>query len=94
MDAVMDSLRVIIFQEGKSWVAQAIEVDVCASGNNITEVKQRFLQTLHAELKFGALANVGPAPDRFRRMWDEDRAHQIDHAKRDGGGSVEFDIAA
>lgn len=77
MDArTADTLRVVVFKDGDMYVAQCLEYDICAQGQDLDTVEQRFLDTLDAE-RFVAkqngrsLQDIGQAPKQFFTMWEE-----------------------
>lgn len=71
------SLRVAVFAEGDTWLAQALELDVCAQGASPDEVKERIVDTLDCELSLASEAGenpfetIGPAPQQFFAMWEQ-----------------------
>lgn len=66
-------LRVVVFREGDSWIAQCLEHDICSQASSVTELHTRFVRTLFAnvavciELGREPLQGIGAAP---RRYWD------------------------
>jgi hypothetical protein len=75
-----NDIRVMILTDDGSHFAQGIEVDYCAQGNSVDDVKRRFaeglLATLRSNVKKGVINNVLlPAPaeehERFAetRLW-------------------------
>jgi hypothetical protein len=72
------TIRVVAFKEGDHFVAQALEVDVCAQGRTLDEAHSRLLMTIKSEeadaLAEGrTLMDIGPAPHPFHLLFrDED----------------------
>jgi hypothetical protein len=70
------TIRVIVFKEDGQWVAQCLEVDVCAQADDLDMLSERLMVTLKAELKESLerngkpFAGIDPAPKRFHMMWD------------------------
>lgn len=69
------TIRVITFKEGDLFVAQALEVDVCAQGKTIEEANKRLVALLHMEEQEAkangrTLFDVGPAPHPFHVLYD------------------------
>lgn len=88
-----ESLRVIIFRDGNTWIAQALEIDICVQGDNLPAVKAHFLATLRAEVASGDIKKIGPAPSEFQEMWGR-RSDFTWHSNKDNGVPVELAIAA
>lgn len=65
-------MRVLMFNEGDQWVAQAIEHDICASGRTQEEAQFHFELTVQAEMQEGdgVLDAIPPAPQDYADMWD------------------------
>lgn len=69
------TIRVITFKEGDLFVAQALEVDVCAQGKTAEEANKRLVALLHMEEREAkangrTLFDVGPAPHPFHVLYD------------------------
>ncbi len=71
-------LRVLFFREPhdpKTWVAQALEHDIAAYGENVEQAKIAFERTLSGYLTMATrraeapFATLGPAPDGFWDIW-------------------------
>jgi hypothetical protein len=81
----VETIRVIAFQDSGMWVAQCLEYDIGAQAADLDTLRDRLEATLRAEYLESMerhkkpFAGIGPAPDRFHRMWDR-RAHSIDFA--------------
>jgi hypothetical protein len=72
------NIRVIVFQEGDAWLAQALEHDIGAQAPTLDALQHRLALTLEAELEeslrrtgkpFGGIA---PAPEHFQKQWVTD----------------------
>ncbi len=74
----METVRVITFREGDMFVAQALEVDVCAQGKTPDEANRRLVATLREEDRLAKAENrsvydIGPAPHPFHVMYDNNQ---------------------
>ncbi|KAB2943963.1 MAG: hypothetical protein K8F92_04355 [Hyphomicrobium sp.] len=88
-----DSLRVIVFKEGDVWIAQGLEIDICAQGPDLKAVKERFLVTLRSEIEHGDPSSIGPGPDEFFSLWAK-RSDFVNKLRERGGMPVEIAVAA
>ena len=70
------SVRVLVIQEGDTWVAQALEYDIGAQAPDLDCLKRRFEMTVDVELDesvrrtgipFGGLSS---APSYYHEMWE------------------------
>lgn len=91
-------LRVVVFEEGDIWLAQGLERDICVQGANLEALKERFLDTIQAEMHIvgnGDLSHVGPAPNQYFTMWNERSAFTV-QVQLDGhaDGHVELALCA
>ena len=74
-----ESIRVVVLKEGDSFIAQCLEVDICAAAQDIDELDTLLAMTLRAEfLNLGGTEDdpfpgVGPAPEYFQGLWDKCR---------------------
>lgn len=94
MANTLDVLRVIVFKEGNLWIAQGLELDICAQGPDLTTVKSRFLATLRIECETGnPVESIGPSPERFQSLWDK-RSDFVNRILERGGIPVELAVAA
>lgn len=64
------TIHVAIFQENNLWVAQALEHDVCAQGENKAMAVYELLRLVHAYMDIGTLVTLPPAPDFY---WERQR---------------------
>ena len=97
-----DKFRVIVFQDGGSWVAQCLEYDIGAQARDLEELQDRFELAFNLELKKsieknGApFAGIAPAPQYVQDMWEkrsgEFRPTRMPKIKEDGP-QVTFDMA-
>ena len=101
MKSQTENLRVVVFAEGEAWIAQALELDVCAQGANPDEARERFLDTLDCELSMALDAgedpteSIGAAPKQFFSMWDQRSAFSsIATLDRGDDGRVELALCA
>lgn len=70
------TIRVVTFKEGDFFVAQALEVDVCAQGRTMDEANRRLILTLKAEesdaeAEGRTLWDIGPAPRPFHVLFQD-----------------------
>lgn len=69
------TIRVVTFKEGELFVAQALEVDICAQGRTMEEANKRLVATMRAEEEEAkangrSLLDIGPAPHPFHVLYD------------------------
>jgi hypothetical protein len=76
MEAISDTIRVIVFQDTGTWVAQCLEYDIGAQAPDLDTLRDRLEATLKAEFLESVdrhkkpFAGIDPAPERFHRMWE------------------------
>lgn len=76
-------LSVVLFKEGDSWVAQALEHDLAAQGPSIELAQRAFLHALAGQFKLDfqknrqPLVHLPPAPMRYWHAWDQASAKQL-----------------
>jgi hypothetical protein len=75
-------LRYLVFNDHGVWIAQGLELDICAQGASLEAAARRFEATVREEMKErradgNAVENIGEAPQRFFAMWN-----QCDDGKR------------
>jgi hypothetical protein len=68
------TIRVVAFREGDLYVAQALEVDVCAQGRTAEEAMSNLRATLRVEAEEAlasgrTILDIGPAPHAFYVMF-------------------------
>jgi hypothetical protein len=63
----MQQVRIVAFQEGDFWIAQCLEVDICAQANDFSTLSERIEVAIEAEKP---LEKLPQAPDRFFKMWE------------------------
>lgn len=72
-------IRVIFFQEGPCWVAQALECDIATSGPTIEETARRIVSMIAGTRDFTAkhhgapFVGLDPAPGKFFIMFEKGR---------------------
>lgn len=69
------TIRIVLFEDGGHFVAQALEVDVAAQGRTVEEARARLHVALCAEademaLEGRNLLDLGPAPAPFHALYD------------------------
>lgn|SRR4051812_25985735 len=85
MDITSDgvNLRILMFQDNGTWVAQCLEFDIGAQADDIDTLNDRLVVTLKAELKESIertgkpFEGIEPAPERFQIMWER-RVRSVD----------------
>ena len=83
------SLRVVIFHEQETWVAQCLEHDLCTQAADLTALQRRLRATLHAAAGRD-LASLPAAPAHFIAMWER-RASTFDTTMKADG--IAYDLA-
>lgn len=72
-------LRAVAFREsnGKSlvWIGQCLEIDICAQGATLAELRERLRETVEAEIFVARkldldVFDIPPAPDKFFKMFN------------------------
>ena len=66
---MQNTLRVIVFHEGESWIAQCLEHDICVQAPDLGTLRRRLDMTLHLERENIHL--VEPAPEHYLKLWLE-----------------------
>lgn len=67
----------------EGWVAQCLEYDLVAQGNNLKEVRQRLCRTMFGQMlvdiKHGRepLGGIGPAPQEYCEKFNEQFAEAV-----------------
>ncbi|MES1197370.1 MAG: hypothetical protein ABUL55_01985 [Pseudomonadota bacterium] len=70
-------INAIAFQQGDVWIIQGVELDIVARATNVADAPQAFLRAIlqnaiiSEELGKRPLEGIKPAPERFRRMFEE-----------------------
>lgn len=71
-----DTIRVIAYREGDTWVAQCLEYDISAQGADFETAKRRLAATVNCEAQYTrekhgeAFKGIEPAPSIFAAMFD------------------------
>jgi hypothetical protein len=69
-------IRVVFFWDGGRVFAQALEVDICASGASLDEAQSNFMLAASLDRDLGMARNgkpfggIEPAPKHFFEMWE------------------------
>ena len=68
-------IRFIVFRDEQIWVAQGLEVDICAQADSAEGAAELFGATVRCESKEmaaegGSLSDIGKAPDAFFELWN------------------------
>jgi len=65
-----DTIRVIFYQDGEKWLAQAIEHDICVQADKLDDLYGRFEVAVRLECdETGSLDHIPSAPDHFEQLW-------------------------
>ena len=72
MSTTQDSLRVVIYRDGDSWLAQCLEHDICAQATDIETLYSRLDVAILAEREAGNgdLSGIEKAPEHFFKKWE------------------------
>lgn len=76
-------IRVVIFEEDKSWVAQCLEYDIGAQASDIQTLEHYLSLTLKLELEESLrvtgkpFGGIDPAPKQYHDMWDKFSNNQL-----------------
>lgn len=71
----MTDIRTVTFKDGKHWIVQGLEHDICAAGETIEEANRRFDIAVHYEAQEpGGLERLPQAPQKFWDMLAEQEA--------------------
>lgn len=93
MTAESGRIRVVVFWEGDTVFAQALEYDVCAQGKDLDDAQSNFMlafdldRRLSEKLTGKPFGNIDPAPRHFFDMWEKrsrktaSTHHTIDHTE-------------
>ncbi|QBR71696.1 hypothetical protein CU048_10860 [Beijerinckiaceae bacterium] len=83
----LQSVRVVILNDGGQWIAQCLEHDICAMANNLDTLQSRLEVAIEAELELCKsegrdLSSLPQAPAHFFTLWDKrsnfDKSEMID----------------
>ena len=69
-------MRVLVYQDGESVCAQALDVDVMSSGSDYNQAITRLQGTMIAEMAEPGYGQIGPAPQQFQDHWAQARLVQ------------------
>lgn len=69
--------RYIVFLDAhsKKWIAQGLEVDICAQGDTEQLARSNFKASVFLEagdVDDGDVFKIGPAPKKFFDLWEQD----------------------
>jgi hypothetical protein len=78
-----DKLRIVVFKDGDTYVAQALEHDICTQAPDMKSLRRRMDALVDAERASGKAAfdSIAPAPKHYFDMWDGRwgaTAHEVD----------------
>jgi hypothetical protein len=62
-----EELKVVVFKEADTWVAQCLDHNVCVQGPDLETVHARMHVALTVEENLGSLPS---APEHFFKLWD------------------------
>jgi hypothetical protein len=82
MTAQKIELRVLVYKDGKQWVARCLEHDLVARASSKEQVAARFVNTLGAavtasrRLRLEPFEGIPCSPRRYFDLWDELVGHE------------------
>ncbi len=66
----MSLINAVLFKEGRVWIAQGIERDLCVQGRSAYDAMDLFADVVWLEAKEkGGVERIAPAPKSIRDMW-------------------------
>lgn len=71
------TISAVAFEEAGVWVVQGIEFDICAHTKDPAGIPAAFMRAVAENARItrhlgrGPLEGIGPAPQRFKAMFDE-----------------------
>ena len=85
------SLKLLLIHSDGGWIAASLDPHIMAQGDSVKSAIRQFKLTLAAELLYGMkngnpdapLADIGPAPDRFWRDFEDVGAVALDSSALD-----------
>jgi len=69
--------RGVLLRDGDGWIAQCVDVDICAQGSTPETARERLKYAIAAELAeceergVDLFLAIGPAPDFFRQCYED-----------------------
>lgn len=85
----MNSVRIVAFKEGDTWVAQCLEHDVCVQAADLDTVRARMEVVIEAELPLDRLPK---APAHFFELWE--RKSEFQQSGKSDGTEYEMALCA
>lgn len=79
-------IRVVIFKEGDLFIAQGLEVDICAQGSSPEDAGRKFGIALNAEAQeardkgLSLFEMIGPAPAVFEALYKQDEVSRSERS--------------
>jgi len=70
-------IRVVMFQDGETWVGQCLEYDIGAQASTVEELHARLLLVVELDRKESLqkhgveFKGIEPAPKHFHDMWEK-----------------------
>lgn len=93
-------IRVVVFRDGASWVAQCLEYDIGAQAADLDDLSARLQLALtvehrtSVELHGTPFAGIAAAPEYFHEMWEKrSRTFTSESSVRPNGANVMVDLA-
>ena len=83
------TIRVLVMKGEEAWVAQGIEHDIAGQGPTVEEAKEDFRRVLASEVWLrkdgfaGGMEAIPPAPEAYRRKYEEAEARSKRAVKED-----------
>ena len=91
-------IRIIVFRDGDSWIAQCLEYDICAQASDLDELRSRIAATIEAERDFSRQSGkkpfegIAPSPKHYFDMWE--KRSTFTSGPEEVGGKVELALCA
>lgn len=76
-ESIKNRLRIVAYPEGSGWIAQCVEYDICAQGDDLPSVQRNMQAALFAECDytkrtFGEpFKNIDRAPAYIETLYEE-----------------------
>jgi len=97
--ASKEMIRIIVFKDGGSWVAQCLEHDICAQADDLEALRSRIDATIDAEYSFSVgqkkkpFEGIPPAPKHYHEMWERRSSFTSPDPSPDEESQVEVEFA-
>lgn len=70
------SVRVLVYLEDGNWIGQCLEYDISCQAKSMHDLRKRIMKSIAANMAIAdslekKLSDIGPAPDKFWKMFNE-----------------------